>query len=215
MLKRICFCLALLVLPNCARQGTTSFLAAPNLVTSAEQVRDLLALNSVLLAVPQIAEGARLAAGNQESFYHDLCAAAERQLDLRTVCEVPQRTKFDLQPQQVSTARALELARQQRQDGVLYTIINQYVPRVGSQIGAEATATVSFSLQLFRSSDGKKMWEANYFFRDTAVSQDLVRAQGELSRGEAPMWRDAREVLQEGFGAALADLSAKRATQFS
>lgn len=215
MLKRIIFCAALLALSACASSSKSNFAEAPRLIASAESSHELLAVNSILIYPPDFSDSAREAAPNLVGIYEELCKSSAEQLDLRVLCDRELVKSQEWKITQSNTAAALERARKLGQDAVLLTRVNQYVERQGSRFGSVTPATVSFSMQLLRAADGRSVWNASYFFRDVALTEDLLRARGELARGESALWRESREVLHEGVGAAFSDLTQKRGQQFS
>ncbi len=99
-------------------------------------------------------------------------------------------------------------------DSVLNTEVLSYQEREGSKFGGEP-ATVSFLMTISRASDGAQVWQANYFFRQEALSDNWLKiGQRYGSNGTGSGWLSARELFDRGVSAALADFAARRDDQF-
>lgn len=99
-------------------------------------------------------------------------------------------------------------------DSVLKTEVLTYQERQGSKFGGEP-ATVSFLMTVSRASDGAQVWQANYFFRQEALSDNWLKiGQRYGANGTGSGWLSARELFDRGVSGALADLAARRDEQF-
>ena len=99
-------------------------------------------------------------------------------------------------------------------DAVLRTEVLTYQEREGSKFGGEPAA-VSFVMTVTRSSDGAEVWQANYFFRQEALSDNWLKiGQRYGSNGTGSGWLSARELLDRGLSAAFADFATRRDDQF-
>jgi hypothetical protein len=99
-------------------------------------------------------------------------------------------------------------------DAVLQTEILRFDQRQGSAFGGEP-AVVSFRMNLESRGKHTPMWSAQYFLRQEAVSENLLRLGERVGpSGLGAGWKSAHEVFERGVGAALADLNAQRERQF-
>lgn len=100
-------------------------------------------------------------------------------------------------------------------DAELNTEVLSYQEREGSKFGGEP-ATVSFLMTISRVSDGAQVWQANYFFRQEALSDNWLKiGQRYGSNGTGSGWLSARELFDRGVSAALADFADRRDDQFT
>jgi hypothetical protein len=95
-------------------------------------------------------------------------------------------------------------------DAVLVTLIDKYQERKGSRVGAEQAAEVAFRMQLLDVKTGSELWQAQYHFRDHALSDNLfdIRAKGESGAG--PGWKKADQLVAGAFRAAARDVAERR-----
>lgn len=99
-------------------------------------------------------------------------------------------------------------------DAILRTEILRYDRRQGSAFGGEP-AVVSFRMNLEQSGKRSPMWSAQYFLRQEALSENLLRLGERVGpAGLGAGWKSAEEVFERGVAAALADLNAQRERQF-
>lgn len=97
-------------------------------------------------------------------------------------------------------------------DAVLVTTVRDYQERVGSAIGADAPARVSFTMSLVRVGDRSEIWSAIYTFQDRSLLDNLTTL-GPAQEG-ALGWRKAREIVAQAFTNSARDLEDKRLVQF-
>lgn len=97
-------------------------------------------------------------------------------------------------------------------DAVLITTMRDYQERVGSAIGADSPARVSFTMSLVRVHDRSEVWSAIYTFQDRSLLDNLTTL-GPAQEG-ALGWRKAREIVAQAFTNSARDLEDKRLVQF-
>lgn len=121
---------------------------------------------------------------------------------------------------QTMTLKVMGLARPARgevvnaADAVLRTEILRFDERQGSAFGGEP-AVVSFKMSLDSPRKGTPMWTAQYFLKQEAVSENLLRLGERVGpSGLGVGWRSAQEVFERGVRAALVDLNSQREKQF-
>lgn len=109
-------------------------------------------------------------------------------------------------------ADAISLGRIAGVDAVLITNMKSYQERIGSAIGADAPARVSFTMSLLRVSDRSEIWSAIYTFQDRSLLDNLTTL-GPAQEGGIG-WRKAREIVMQAFTNSARDLEDKRLVQF-
>jgi hypothetical protein len=99
-------------------------------------------------------------------------------------------------------------------DAVLRTEILRFDELQGSAFGGEP-AVVSFRMSLDSRRKQTSMWSAQYFLKQEAVSENLLRLGERVGpSGLGVGWRSATEVFERGISAALTDLNSQREKQF-
>jgi hypothetical protein len=99
-------------------------------------------------------------------------------------------------------------------DAILRTEILRFDQRQGSAFGGEP-AVVSFRMNLESREKHSPMWSAQYFLRQEAVSENLLRLGERVGpAGLGAGWKSAHEVFERGVGAALVELNTQRERQF-
>ena len=99
-------------------------------------------------------------------------------------------------------------------DAVLRTEILRFDERQGSAVGGEP-AVVSFRMSLQGSVQRGPIWSAQYFLKQEAVSENLLRLGERVgASGLGAGWRSASEVFEKGVSAALTNLNSQREGQF-
>lgn len=99
-------------------------------------------------------------------------------------------------------------------DGVLRTEIVQFQDRQGSAIGGEP-ATVSFRMSVVSSSAKETVWDAQYFYRQEPLSDNLLKLGDRLgAAGSGAGWVSGHGLLQRGISAAIEDFNRRREQQF-
>jgi hypothetical protein len=128
---------------------------------------------------------------------------------------VIQRTAHEIMTLKITTAKAGVAARGRGgADGLLRTELTQYQEREGSSVGGEP-ATVSFKMTILSGQDGLPIWEAQYYYRQEALSENLLRIGDRLGpSGTGPGWVSGGALLQRGVATALEDFNRRREQQF-
>jgi len=99
-------------------------------------------------------------------------------------------------------------------DAVLRTELLRFEERQGSAIGGEP-AVISFKMSLRAIPSGVEVWTAQYFFRQEALSENLLRINERLGKeGMGAGWRSAHDVFQRGVSTALQDFSNQREQRY-
>lgn len=220
-MKRLFISLCSLVLvPLFVACGDRSPLQLPTegervpLRSQAEKPQDLLHVNSVLVIPPRYSQRARDRMSRDEAIYRELgaSAVAEFGMEVKSGGEVFKAArKLGMN---IPDPEALSLGTRFGTDAVLVTTVNQFIERVGSNIGVTQPATMDFSMSMLRVSDGKEVWKASYHFSDEAISDDLVAAGGKMQTKGGPGWGTADRALRSGFRLACRDFNDKRTAQF-
>ncbi|MCB0311521.1 MAG: hypothetical protein KDD42_09810 [Bdellovibrionales bacterium] len=191
----------------------------PHLVAEAAQPSELLNVNSVLILPFNFAESARSVEGQAELFYSELSTAAMESLSIKVFDDkgLFKNTKWATSADNLRNG--MQIAKKIGADAVVFTTLNSFVEREGSRLGAERPAQISFNMDLLRVSDQKSIWHASYFFRDQAVTENLLRVPQRIEDSAKPGWhagwREADKILAEGLRSALTNLSLSREEQFS
>ena len=126
-----------------------------------------------------------------------------------------QRTALEIMTLKITTAKAGGAARSRAEvDGLLRTEVTQYQEREGSSVGGEP-ATVSFKMTIVSGSDAQPIWEAQYYYRQEALSENLLRIGDRLGpSGTGAGWASGSALLQRGIATALEDFNRRREQQF-
>jgi len=99
-------------------------------------------------------------------------------------------------------------------DAVLYTDLLRFEERQGSAVGGDP-AVVSFKMSMRTVPTGLEVWSAQYFFRQEALSENLLRINERLGKGGLGAgWRSAHDVFQKGVSAALQDFNNQREQRY-
>lgn len=197
-----------------AGRDTEMQIANPPLLTKVERPRDLLHINSLLVAPYEYDDRARDMHGLAADSYRQLTEIANDEVgvpvfglkDLSAITRVargPERTKA-----------LLNAARKFGADGILLVNMLEYVERDGSQVGANESAQVDFSMEVLQVSGEHRVWESSYHFRDQALSENLFRIKERFGNKQNPGWKSAKELLVEGLRQGCKDFAQKRSEQF-
>lgn len=99
-------------------------------------------------------------------------------------------------------------------DSILRTEITQFQERNGSAFGGEP-ATVSFRMEIVDRARLKPIWEAQYFYRQEALSENLLRLGERIGpSGAGAGWVSGQVLLERGISASLEDFNRRREQQF-
>lgn len=217
ILKSFSFCLLLLLLPACSGYSVTGGAGPTVLPRLVPRIADPLALvrvNTVLLLPLSFGERTRALNQRSREFFSELQTAAAEELGADLLASKDALQSFDWDRLEIDTAELKQLAQRSQADALLVTNLNNLVERAGSKFGSEQGAQVSFEMRLLRAGDLREIWSASYFFQDRALSENLFRAKERLQDADSLGWQTSERVLQQGFRAALRDLSQRRQSQF-
>jgi hypothetical protein len=105
-----------------------------------------------------------------------------------------------------------QFAEQERVDGILRTYLTRYVERMGSGVGAERPAEVSFRMVLTHRGGTVPLWTSTFGFKDTALIDNLIapRPQGRVGDG----WQTARVIASNAFSQVAREYAEGRFRQF-
>ena len=201
-------------------------LREPRLQSQVVNKAELLRVRSV--AVAPIELGSRVRSQNEQpvALYDYLSDAARRELgmkvlllDAAALASAQQSGGLaDGTPRGAVPRReaALQQVEQLGGDAILLTKLHHFNQRVGSRVGAEKPAHVSFEMSLVREADQAPIWTASFSFRDQALSDNLFRIgeRVEFNRKGQLGWKSADSIAQLGFKEAFEDLSSHRRAQF-
>ena len=176
--------------------GLAARTVATPLVSNVFQAERLKGINSLEIDTPVLPSGAA------SSLTHE------------DVSAMLSRTAHEVLTLKIFEHRAQGDTKGGRADGILKTEIVQYRDRQGSAIGGEP-ATVSFRMSVVSSVDRKAVWDAQYFYRQEPLSENLLKIGDRLgASGSGAGWISGHGLLQKGLSAALEDFSRRREQQF-
>lgn len=99
-------------------------------------------------------------------------------------------------------------------DAVLKTELLRFEDRQGSAVGGDP-AVVSFRMSMQAVPSGSEIWGAQYFYRQEAVSENLLRLNERVGpSGYGAGWRTAQELFERGVREALQDFNNRREQRF-
>lgn len=108
------------------------------------------------------------------------------------------------------TAQKLKKAAEIGADALLVTHVHRYQKRIGSTIGVTQPASVDFRISVISVASKTELWNASYFFRDEALSENLFRISEHLHNIKNKKgWLSADDILRAGMkqsGSALSDM---------
>jgi len=189
---------------------------SPHLVTEVQSPKDFLKINSVFFAPVELGSQVRTLEGGSLALDGELIAAAKQESGLEIANPNTQKSKSTAKSTAATHAQALlKTAGNYGADGLLLTTLHRYVERKGTKIGTTVPASLYFSMKLIAVEDEKVVWQANYHFRDQAISDNLFTIRDRVRNNAEFGWRTAAEALKNGFSEALRDLSTRRDRQFS
>jgi hypothetical protein len=101
-------------------------------------------------------------------------------------------------------ASSLRLGKELNVDFLFIGVIFRFEERIGSALGVERPASVSFDLHLFRLKDEKMVWEGKFEETQRPLSEDLLRIGSFLKR--RAHWLTAEELATAGMDEMLRKL---------
>ncbi len=99
---------------------------------------------------------------------------------------------------------AIRLGKELKADFVMVPIVFRFEERIGSSLGVEKPASVSFELHLFRLRDDKRVWNVSFDETQKPLSEDLLQV-GSFFKRKAK-WLSAGELAYWGMDSALKKL---------
>lgn len=187
----------------------------PSLVASTEQPRDLLTVNSVLILPPEVEQQGNLDIEQRKALYTQLHQTFSEESGVQVVDAARVEAQAEIFERPLAKQAALDLARAQGADSVLVTRLHNLVARKGSSVGANQGTQIDLSYSMVRVSDGKTVWEANYFFEDQALSENILRLNQRLKEGSGLSWNSTEDVVRKALQSASRDFASRRVEQFS
>lgn len=180
---------------------------SPNLISNAENKKQLIAINSLLVA--PISVDSSVAGNVPQSLDVNsmLSKALEQEVQLKVVHAYPTNKTNK------STAQYIIDAKKMNLDGVLLTTLVNFNVREGSEVGSTMPARVDLAMQIVDAGSKQTVWQSTYHFKDEAISDNLFKIKERLQDNK-PKFRSADEILDEGLRSALKDFSQKRLSGF-
>jgi hypothetical protein len=222
--KRVFLAAVLTLVVGCMEYaGTTTAKGIDSirsLDTQNSDYRELIKLTSIGVVTPYFNNGA-LSGGtsDRERLSQEIVQAFRDELSLEIfdLLEAP-RLKLSASSEQSQKWRQkiLLTARSKGIDAILFSDIDRFSSREGSQMGSASPGEVAFRMVLVRVSDGKTMWRASYSFHDKAFTDNLLalkkRAEG---GGTGAGWKNTDVLAREAFHAAARKLQTQREAGFT
>jgi len=175
-------------------------MVAPPLKSQLLDARTLAAINSISIERPSFATG--------------VVAGPLSADEAKAVIDRTARETMTLKVVSAAQSAAGNTLKSGVVDAVLRTEILRFDQRQGSAVGGEP-AVVSFRMNLESSKGRGAVWSAQYFLKQEAVSENLLRLGERMGpSGLGVGWSTAREVFEKGVRAALSDVNIQRERQF-
>ena len=108
--------------------------------------------------------------------------------------------RFEASPASTS----VQLGRELNVDFVMVCILFRFEERVGSSLGVEKPASVSFDLHLYRVRDGQKVWDGDFDETQKALFDNLLQAGSFFRQGAK--WLTAEQLAEGGMDGVLKKL---------
>lgn len=201
--------------------GQTSTQVVSPLTATVERPEKLRSINSLVVARPVFVRAVADRTLSEESLEGVVERIADEVLSLKVVRAADvlgnaSASGLKLSPDGGSpeTTKTLASLRARGVDAVLVTELSDYRERAGSSIGGEP-ATVSFQMAVKETSGGLVVWRAQYFYRQEALSENLLKLGDRLgSGGTGAGWVTGRVVFERGVDMALRDFGSRREALF-
>jgi hypothetical protein len=185
------------------RAGNPAEVASP-LTSSAPRPELLAGINSIEIARPSVASST-----GQVSI-----DPADAQRMIEQVARETMTLKISMQGTSTSGTNTRKAGAGTMADAVLHTELLRFEERQGSAIGGEP-AVISFRMSMKASPSGPEVWGAQYFFRQEALSENLLKINQRVGKGGLGAgWRSASDVFQKGVSLALQDFSTQREQRY-
>ncbi|MEZ4753441.1 MAG: hypothetical protein R3A13_03915 [Bdellovibrionota bacterium] len=177
--------------------------------------KDLLKINSLVVLPIDTSSRDVLSPVGAENIYHDLHQSLSKELELKIIAGDDVSNKVPIRTRQLNSSDAIKLAAEFGADAALVTSFNSYQERSGSRAGTEQPAKVDFSMSIYRTSDGREVWQASYHFSDDAWTDNLFQIAQKVKTRQGRGFLTAGELVQDGFDQAAKDFNQRRRQQFS
>lgn len=164
----------------------------------------LAGINSIEIAKPSIASSTAQVSIDP----------ADAQRIIEQVARETMTLKISMEGAPVTGASTRRGAGSGSADAVLHTELLRFEQRQGSAIGGEP-AVISFRMSIKAAQSGAEVWAAQYFFRQEALSENLLKINQRVGEGGLGAgWRSASDVFQKGVSAALQDFNNRRELRY-
>jgi hypothetical protein len=110
------------------------------------------------------------------------------------------KSRFEQKP----VATAIRIGEELNADFISVEHLFRFEERIGSSLGVERPASVSFDLHFFRVKDGMEVWGGKFDETQKPLSDDLLKI-GTFFRRKA-VWVTAEELASDGMGEMLKKL---------
>lgn len=181
----------------------------PSLQTGAADAAALVSINSLYIPKVLVEDRVRLLTDPKVDFDHELAEALHQELDLKLL------QYEEGAPSSSSKSDLIAYAGRRGADGILLTRIHNFIERDGTRLASDQPASVDFSMSVHRVSDGAKIWDSSFHFKDQALSENLFKIDKRFSGDREGGWKSARELLIAGYRSALSDFARRRFAQYS
>jgi hypothetical protein len=226
-----------------ATNSSQVFGSSPALVVSVNEKREIVKVNSVLVAPVTFDAGARTLSGDWQRLSAALFDSMRQELDLQLTSWTEVSAKgtgaandgrkpastarvgtltSEIVGSELPRATLLAAAKKQGAGAVLFTTLHEYRERRGSAVGASELARTYFTVSLVSVTSEKPIWEASYRFKDQAASENLLALKDRLFKSNEGIptsggvgFRDGEELLLSGFRASARELASARMRSFS
>lgn len=176
----------------------------------------MLSINSLLILPVSFDNDVRIQSRNAGLFYDALVNAFRSDVDMDLKYDESFLGDFQGNSPGFCLAYARARGPAYGSDAVLCTTLHRFNELKGSSLGTESPASLSFSVEIFRISDGRSVWSGDFVFKDSALNENLFALQQHLSeRGPGAGWQSARTMLERGFHEASGDFARRRLSKFA
>jgi hypothetical protein len=186
------------------------------LTLSVERPEKLTSINCVAVARPVFVRAVEDRTLSEESIEAVIERVADEVLSLKVVTSQSMLSKGDRSGALIAPDSSVGLStlRERGVDAVLMTELSDFKDRSGSSIGGDP-ATVSFVMTIKSTDGGAVIWRAHYFYRQEALSENLLKLGDRLgSGGTGAGWVTGRAIFERGVDMALRDFGSRREALF-
>jgi hypothetical protein len=174
----------------------------PRLVARAERPELLSSVNSIEIVLPTVPNSGGVVTVSPELARDTIERTARETMTL------------DIRNQRLVARAGSRPVHDRGADAVLETELLRFEDRAGSSVGGDP-AVISFRMSMLAVPSGKEIWGAQYFYRQEAVSENLLRLNERVgAAGYGAGWRSAQELFERGVREALQDFNNRREQRF-